>query len=416
MPRAQAQPQWVSQIGPPEERGLCVIIDGDSHLYEPRRMWHDYCDPADRDVAIRIENDELGYAWLTVRGQSIGKRAYISSPTAGADFSGLGKALHRWRDGLPNEETHYDQMPATYWDPGARRDILATWGIDHSVLFPQFGFQWEWPLASDPYALRVNMEAWNRYAAEVAEEGRGKLHPVGHVNLDSDPRWLRQQLEFLSKNNIRMAMCYPSLVDGRRLSHPDLDGMWRAFTDSDVAVAWHVTSQMATVFDNYQAWGDNDNGMVRFVTGLHLKAAAELALTDMAGNGVFQRHPRLRVVTAELGAEWFSSLCRRADSWMKIHDELDGRPLNPELAEPPSEYLRRAVTLVCSFPTDWSPQIMTELADNAAYGGDYPHPEGLNDPLREYQEQVGELDPSVADRIYGANLARILHLGQSQAA
>jgi predicted TIM-barrel fold metal-dependent hydrolase len=173
---------------------------------------------------------------------------------------------------------------------------------------------------------------------------------------------------------------------------------------------------MATVFDNYQAWGDNDNGMVRFVTGLHLKAAAELALTDMAGNGVFQRHPRLRVVTAELGAEWFSSLCRRADSWLTIHDELDGRALNPELAEPPSEYLRRAVTLVCSFPTDWSPQIMTELADNAAYGGDYPHPEGLNDPLREYQEQVGELDPSVADRIYGANLARILHLGQSQAA
>jgi predicted TIM-barrel fold metal-dependent hydrolase len=379
-------------------------------------MWQDYCGPGDRDVAIRIENDELGYAWLRVRGQSIGKRAYVSSPTAGADFSGLGKALQRWRDGLPNEETHYDQMPATYWDPAARRDILTTWGIDHSVLFPQFGFQWEWPLASDPYALRVNMEAWNRYAAEVAQEGRGKLHPVGHVNLASDPRWLRQQLEFLSKNNIRMAMCYPSLVDGRRLSHPDLDYMWRAFTDNDVAVAWHVTSQMATVFDNYQAWGDNDNGMVRFVTGLHLKAAAELALTDMAGNGVFQRHPRLRVVTAELGAEWFSSLCRRADSWLTIHDELDGRALNPELAEPPSEYLRRAVTLVCSFPTDWSPQIMTELADNAAYGGDYPHPEGLNDPLREYQEQVGELDPSVADRIYGANLARILHLGQSQAA
>jgi predicted TIM-barrel fold metal-dependent hydrolase len=385
-----------------------VIIDGDGHLYEPRNTWIDYCDPADREVAIRIEDDALGYAWLTVRGQSIGKRAYISYPTAGADFSALGKAMQRWREGLPNEETPYDQMPKPYWDPSARRDILDVWGIDQAVLFPQFGFQWEWPLAADPYALRVNMEAWNRYVVEVAQEGRGRLHPVGHVHLDSDPRWLRQQLAYLSKNNIRMAMCYPSLVDGRRLSHPDLDSMWRAFTDNDVAVAWHVTSQMATIYDKYDAWGENDHGMVRVVTGLHLKASAELALTDMAANGVFLRHPKLRVVTAEIGADWFSTLCRRLDSWINIHAELDGRPLNPDLLEAPSAYLRRAVTLVCSFPTDWNTNILTDLTDNAAYGGDYPHPEGLNDPLHDYQANVGELDRSVADRIYGGNMERLL--------
>jgi predicted TIM-barrel fold metal-dependent hydrolase len=386
-----------------------MIIDGDGHLYEPRRTWQDYCNPADRDVAIRIEDDDLGYAWLTVRGQSIGKRAYVSYPTGGEDFSVLGAAMRRFRQGLPNQETPYDEMPAPYWDPGARRDMLDAWGIDLAVLFPQFGFQWEWPLARDPYALRVNMEAWNRYIIEVVQEGHGRLRPVGHVHLDSDPRWLRHQLELLSKHDIRMAMCYPSLVDGRRLSHPDLDPMWQAFTDNGIAVAWHVTSQMATIFDQYEAWGDNDDGMVRVVTGLHLKAAAEVALTDMAANGVFHRHQKLRVVTAEIGADWFSSLCRRLDSWIRIHGDLNGKPFNPELTAPPSEYLRRAVTLICSFPTDWSPQILTDLTDVAAYGGDYPHPEGLGEPLRDYQKYVGELEPQVADRIYGGNLQRILN-------
>src|SRR5580704_16063600 len=217
-----------------------MIIDGDGHLYEPRNTWVDYCDPKDRDVAIRIVDDELGYAWLTVRGQSIGKRAYVSYPTAGDDFSELGVAIRRWREGLPNEETPYDDMPRPYWDPAARRDILDAWGVDEAVLFAQSGFQWEWPLAEDPYALRVNMEAWNRYIVEVAQEGKGRLHPVGHVHLDTDPRWLRGQLELLSNNGIRLPMCYPSLVDGRRPSHPHLDPMWQAFVDYGVAPAWHV--------------------------------------------------------------------------------------------------------------------------------------------------------------------------------
>jgi hypothetical protein len=36
-----------------------VIIDGDSHIFEPRTMWREYCDPCDRDVALQIEDDAL---------------------------------------------------------------------------------------------------------------------------------------------------------------------------------------------------------------------------------------------------------------------------------------------------------------------------------------------------------------------
>lgn len=385
-----------------------TIIDADGHLYEPRSMWSEYCAAEDRDVAIRIEDDNLGYSWLTVRGESIGKRAYVTGPTSGDDFSALGVTLNRWRAGLPNDEPAYDDMPRAFWDPTARRDALDDWGIDAAVLFPQFGFQWEWPLASDPYALRVNMEAWNRYIVEVAQEGRGRLHPVGHVHLESDPRWLRAELKRLSENGITMAMCYPSLVNGRRLSHPDLDAMWRSFTDFGVAPAWHITSQMQSIFDDYQAWGDNDDGMVRVVTGLHVRVAVEVALTDMAVNGVFARHPDLRIATAEVGAEWFSVLCKRIDNWFRIHAALNGRPLNEQLLEEPSDYLRRAVRLICSFPTDWSPLILSELSDQAAFGGDFPHPEGLMNPLFDYQARVGELSDELATKIYGGNIAPLV--------
>ena len=41
-----------------------ALIDCDTHLFEPVDMWASYCDPGDRDRALRMEEDDLGYTWL----------------------------------------------------------------------------------------------------------------------------------------------------------------------------------------------------------------------------------------------------------------------------------------------------------------------------------------------------------------
>ena len=48
------------------------IIDSDQHLYETRTVWADHIDPQHRDDALRIEDDELGYPWLTWRDRKLG--------------------------------------------------------------------------------------------------------------------------------------------------------------------------------------------------------------------------------------------------------------------------------------------------------------------------------------------------------
>jgi predicted TIM-barrel fold metal-dependent hydrolase len=386
-----------------------MFIDGDSHMLEPRTMWQEYCDPRERDVALRIEDDALGFSWITLRGESTGRLAQVPVPSAGQDFRRLGRANARFEAGLSNDGIPYDEMPETYWNPAARRNSLDKWGIDESLVFPNWGLQWEWPLAKDPHATRVNMEAWNRYAVEIAQEGGGRLHPVGHVQLRQDPRWVRQQLEVLSKGGIRLALCYPSIVDGRRMSHPELDPLWSAFEEFDIAATWHINSQMHVVFADADAWDAGDSGQMRLVTGLHLRTGAELALTDMAVNGVFKRHPELRIVTAEIGADWFVGLCRRLGPWYNIMADLKGGVFNAELEESPVDYLRRAVLLVCSFPTDWVPEVLTSLPDHVAFGGDFPHPEGLPDPLHDYRKVIGELPDDVATKLFGGNLASLLH-------
>src|SRR4051812_47347428 len=42
-----------------------AVIDSDQHLYETRTMWLDHIDPSHRDDALRIVDDDLGYAWLS---------------------------------------------------------------------------------------------------------------------------------------------------------------------------------------------------------------------------------------------------------------------------------------------------------------------------------------------------------------
>src|SRR5438132_2927360 len=88
----------------------------------------------------------------------------------------MGEYRGRVRAGVPAEASYDDRLPRAFWDPAVRRDDLDRFGLDESVVFPNFGLLWERPLADDLEATKVNMTAWNRWAVEVRQEGKGRLH------------------------------------------------------------------------------------------------------------------------------------------------------------------------------------------------------------------------------------------------
>ena len=73
---------------------MTVIIDSDQHLYESRTLWADHIDPASRDEALAIVDDELGYPWLTWRGQ----RLDVADVQIPGDTAVLGRHRQRCRD------------------------------------------------------------------------------------------------------------------------------------------------------------------------------------------------------------------------------------------------------------------------------------------------------------------------------
>ncbi|HEX6310418.1 MAG TPA: hypothetical protein VF152_02190, partial [Acidimicrobiia bacterium] len=267
---------------------MTAIIDSDQHLYESRTTWVDHIDPAMRAEALRIDDDDLGYAWLTWRGHRLG----IADVQLPGDTARIGRHRRRREAGERAEYVYDELLPADYWNPAARAARLTDFGVDEAVLFPNYGLLWERRLSGSLPALTANMGAWNRWAATVAAEGGGRLHPVGHLTL-RDPEWLLGQLTQLADAGVRLAMIAPALVDGRPLSHPDHDRLWSAFVDHGVTPCFHVADQ-PHVFDD--AWyTDPDEAFVPAIESVFLWTPPALAVTDLIANGTLARHPDLRI-------------------------------------------------------------------------------------------------------------------------
>src|SRR3954467_11381917 len=262
------------------------------HLFETRGTWRTHLPRAQQPLALEIVDDDHGYPWL-VHGD---KRITLVEPHRPGKVNAIGAFRQRQLSGLPNE-LDYDGLVADFSDPAARLRFLDDVGLDAAVLFPNYGITWERALADDLPATLANMTAWNRWAVEVAHDGGGRLHPVAHLSL-RDVDWLEGQLTELSARGVRLGLIPPALVDGMPLSAPELDRVWAAFVDHGITPVFHVADQPRP-FDD--AWyRDPPDAQLSVLSSVFLWTAPALAVTDLILNGVFERHPELRLGIMEL--------------------------------------------------------------------------------------------------------------------
>lgn len=378
-----------------------MIIDSDQHLYESRTLWRDHIDPAMRDDALRIEDDAVGTPSLLWRAQRLGI-AEVQVPGRSTE---IGERHRRAREGLPFLGGYDEVLPRDYWDPRARLEKLTDLGVDEAVLFPNYGLLWERTLHGSLPALLANMAAWNRWCATVAQEGRGRLHPVAHLSL-RDPAWLRGQLGDLAKAGVRLAMIAPALVDGRPLSHPDHDRLWAAFCDHGITPIFHVADQPRVFADGW--YTDEREAFVPALDAVFIHVAAALGCTDLILNGTLERFPDLRIGIVELSAVWVPLYLMMLDGAWAFTCQING--VDPaKLPLRPSEYFRRQVR-VSSFAYESPAHIQHQMggADLLMCCSDYPHSEGTITPIVDYAAGGFGVRPEDAPGLFADNAKFLL--------
>ncbi len=373
-----------------------LVVDSDQHLFESRTMWVDYCDPADRDRALRFTDDGVGNSWLTWGGQ----RLVLADVTVPGQTDRVGDRLQRALAGQPPEISYDEELEPIHWDPAARVRALAEVGVDEAVVFPNYGLAWERVMESDLHATKTNMTAWNRWAGVVAAESGGRLHPVAHLTL-RDPAWLESQLSTLSAAGIRLAMISPGLVNGRPLSDPANDRAWSAFVDHGVTPVFHVANVDRPFDDAWYASDPHPSNPV--VSSVFLWASPALAITDLVLNGVFSRHPDLRVGVMELSAVWLPLFLQYLDGGYRFHHRLHGESI-VELDQSPSDYVLQHVR-VAAFSYERPDILAGKTGDIFMCCSDYPHSEGTATPLQDYATvSGGRCEPPASEGLFSANV------------
>jgi predicted TIM-barrel fold metal-dependent hydrolase len=379
---------------------MAKVIDADSHMFEQPGLWRDHLPANQQHLALDLEEDELGYTWLTHKGNRL-LQCYISEP--GKLWESYGLPHQRQREGQPALR-RYTDMPATYRDPAARRDALDGWGIDEQVIFPNWGLNFGWYLQGDREAEIANVCAWNRWACEVRAEGRGRLRPAGHLTLRAPLEWIKQELDLLAEGGITQVFLPAGLVDGRRMSHPDFDPIWAQMVELGLAPTFHIGAFAERIIDD--GWQSND--VIQYMTTQSLVMNgldAQITLADLILNGVFDRFPDLRWIVTEYSVGWLPELQFRLDIGFDIHYQVTAKH-NVDLSLRPSEYVSRNLRLV-SFPSEQPQRVMDVVGDILMFGSDYPHAEGQLNPLVDYQSQVGEMGPR-HEGFYGGTLLSAL--------
>jgi predicted TIM-barrel fold metal-dependent hydrolase len=377
-------------------------IDVDQHLFESRTTWSDYIDPSQRDDALSITDDEAGWPWLTWRGNRL---TCLEIPVPERSTL-IGEDRQRRLRGDRAPASFDELVPDSYRLASSRLDSLDQFGIDAAVLFPNYGLLWEQRLAKDRRAQRANARAYNRFVAERCSEGGGRLFGVAHVMLH-DPAWAVEEIRRVRADGVRLAMVAPAPVDGKPLSHADFDPVWAAFSDEGVAPVFHVSEFESPL---HPAWheGEPEDGELLF-DSIFLYLAPAVALANLILHGVLERFPSLRIGVVELTAGWVPSFLLHLDGASDFHAQRRGEPFR-QLAARPSEYFLRQVR-VAALPYEMPNRLVPKVGeDTFMIGSDWPHAEGVADPLRAAEHAASGLSERARAGLLGANAGWLLGL------
>ena len=363
------------------------IISADSHVAEPEEAYHQI-DPAFRDRAPRLIHDAKGNACMLVDGLPTPvPMAFILA--AGRKPEDIGKPA-RW-------ET---LNPAGY-DPRARLAILDREGIDAEVIFPSVGMIL--CRVKDLAYRKACNDAYNRWLEGFCETAPDRYLGLATVTL----RTIEEGIEELrqAKAMGMKGVMFPGDPSIHDYDHPDYDPIWEACVDLGLPVHFHILTS------------DNDDLSVMFhrrtrgpkiAQFMSIIRGVQDILLMFVFSGVFERHPKLKVVCAEADAGWVPHFLYRMDHAYARHRYwLE----TGKLSKQPSAYFSNNIYV--TFQDDFAATHLTALTptDRLMWASDFPHNDGTYPNTREViQKLTGTMSERDRTRITGGNVAPLYGL------
>src|SRR6478609_9565732 len=245
----------------------------------------------------------------------------------------------------------YIPSPPAFFQPEDRVMLMDEQGIDRAMMWPTLASLLEERLTDDPVATHVVVHGLNQWMHEQwTFNFENRIFPTPVITLPIVDQAIAE-LEWVVERGAKAILVRPAPVpdfNGRRRSFalPEFDPFWEKVVEADVVVGMHAS----------------DSGFQRYVN------------------------------------EWEGHV----DKFQKVYSRVP-----KAFDEDPMEAFKRCIYVHPFHEEDPLGLVKLIGADNVLFGSDFPHPEGMYDPIG-FVDQLEGLTEDDKAKVMGGNLNRIM--------
>ncbi len=331
------------------------VISADSHIVEPPNCYVDFIDPKFREDAPHVVRKPNGQDIYVIKDMK------QSVPMGFLDGAGMT---------VPERQKHvattkFEETRPGGYDAKARLVDMDREGTAAEIIYASVGMV----LCShpDPVYKDAAMKAYNRWLQSFCEGAPNRLFGLGMtaaLSVDSAIKDFRR-----CKEMGFVGMMMPGEPIQSDYDKPEYDALWQCAVDLDMPVCFHILTSKEGNIDSVFSAPARGHPLVGF---MKIIRAVQDIIALMVLGGVFERHPKLKLVCAEGDAGWMPHFMYRMDHAANFNVD---KGIIPGLSMLPSGYLKRNVFM--TFQDDFVAfqNVNAGITDyrQLLWANDYPH-------------------------------------------
>ena len=366
------------------------IYSADSHVSEPGSLWADRIDKQYRFRAPRIEQRERNGALQDLF-------IYEGWPPHPVGV-GLGAAATNHQS-FREEGKGYAEALSGGWDPATRLKDQDADGVVGEVLYTTLGFRMYW--IQDSGLLNACFRVYNDWLSEFCSYAPDRLVGLALVGLHDVSEGIKELVRAKALG-LRGAMIPLSPAPGcPPYTSSEYDPFWATAQDLNMALVLHENTGGAESRLSPSSYWDPHSSVGSMVRPHEVQRS----IAHLIISGVFERFPKLRVVSAENGTDWIPWYIHRLS-------RMTQRTLFPTtLSLLPVEYLRRNVYFTYIDDPDAVENIEIIGEDRLLFSTDYPHSASTwPNSLKVVERDFHNLPDSVRDKVIHDNTCLVFDI------
>jgi predicted TIM-barrel fold metal-dependent hydrolase len=296
---------------------------------------------------------------------------------------------------------HYWRAPGG-WDADQRIAYLDRSGIDVQFVDGVLAVVMA-DVAPDKAHQFIN--AANTANADLLSAHIDRLIPITIIDMD-DIDWSLSEMTRMRGLGSRAVHIRATPIEGKSLAHPDFDRFWAAIVDLGMIGYLHAGTGHKVSID--PGWANHGGAFITtgILANVQYHQIPSIFFSALIAGGVFDRFPKLVVVSAELGGHaWLPDMLAAMDQFVDGKNSMLTGKFNYPLR--PSEYARRNIRVSPLPGTNPVAPYLEQLDGMLVFSTDYPHAEGSPDAVKFYDQHLSGVNARLRNNFLGDSMAEV---------